>query len=83
MDGGYPEGWQEIEGALERVFRFPDFARAMAFVVRVAEVAEAEDHHPDIEIHWNRVKLRFWTHSRDAITERDRDLARLTAALVD
>jgi 4a-hydroxytetrahydrobiopterin dehydratase len=74
--------WQEIEGALEREFRFADFAEALAFVNRVAEAAEEANHHPDIEIHWNRVKLRWWTHVADAITERDHEMARRTDALV-
>jgi 4a-hydroxytetrahydrobiopterin dehydratase len=73
-----PPGWVEVEGALEREFRFPDFAGALAFVNRVGALAEAEDHHPDIAIHWNRVTLRWWTHVKDAITERDHELARRT-----
>jgi 4a-hydroxytetrahydrobiopterin dehydratase len=75
------EGWHEVDGALEREFRFADFAEAMAFVNRVAEAAEQANHHPDIEIHWNRVKLRWWTHVADAITERDREMARRTDEL--
>jgi 4a-hydroxytetrahydrobiopterin dehydratase len=78
-----PEQWTEVDGALEREFRFADFAEALAFVNRVGELAEAEDHHPDIAIHWNRVTLRWWTHVRNAITERDRELARLTNDLSD
>jgi 4a-hydroxytetrahydrobiopterin dehydratase len=74
--------WPEIDGALEREFRFADFAEALAFVNRVAEAAEEANHHPDIEIHWNRVKLRWWTHVADAITERDHEMARRTDALV-
>jgi 4a-hydroxytetrahydrobiopterin dehydratase len=70
-----PEGWAEVGGALEREYRFADFAEALAFVNRVGELAEREGHHPDVEIHWNRVKLRWWTHVRDAITERDHELA--------
>jgi 4a-hydroxytetrahydrobiopterin dehydratase len=73
-----PEHWAEVDGALEREFRFADFAEALAFVNRVGELAEAENHHPDIAIHWNRVTLRWWTHVRDAITERDHELARRT-----
>ena len=75
-------GWQEVEGALQREFRFKDFAAALAFVNRVAEAAEAANHHPDISIHWNRVTLRWWTHARNAITERDRELAARTDELV-
>ena len=73
-----PEGWVERDGALEREFRFADFAEALAFVNRVGALAEAEDHHPDIAIHWNRVTLRWWTHVADAVTERDFELAAKT-----
>ena len=74
--------WAEVDGALEREFRFADFAEALAFVNRVGELAEAENHHPDIEIHWNRVKLRWWTHVANAITERDHALAAKTDRLL-
>ncbi len=70
-----PEGWQEVEGALERQFRFKDFAQAIDFVNRVAEVAEEAHHHPEIAIHWNQVTLRWWTHTVGAITDRDIELA--------
>jgi 4a-hydroxytetrahydrobiopterin dehydratase len=76
-----PEGWEEIDGALERTFRFDDFAHAIDFVNRIAEVAEAEDHHPDIAVHWNKVMLRWWTHAQDAITGRDYELANRTNEL--
>ena len=77
-----PTGWAEIKGALEREFVFADFAEALAFVNRVGAAAEAADHHPDVEIHWNRVKLRWWTHVTGTITERDRELAARTDELV-
>ena len=76
------EGWAEINGALEREFRFEDFAEALAFVNRVGELAERENHHPDIEIHWNRVRLRWWTHVKDAVTERDYELAEKTNSVL-
>jgi 4a-hydroxytetrahydrobiopterin dehydratase len=76
-----PAGWAEVDGALQREFRFADFAEALAFVNRVAELAEAENHHPDIAVHWNRVTLRWWTHVANAITERDAELAQRTNAL--
>jgi len=76
-----PQGWAEVDGALEREFRFADFAAAIAFVNRVAALAQAEDHHPDIGVRWNRVTLRWWTHVANAITERDRELARRTDEL--
>jgi pterin-4a-carbinolamine dehydratase len=76
-----PEGWSEIDDALEREFRFDDFAQAMAFVNRVAELAESENHHPGLEIHYNRVKLRWSTHSAGGITDRDREMASRSATL--
>jgi 4a-hydroxytetrahydrobiopterin dehydratase len=76
-----PEGWNEVDGALERELRFADFAAAMAFVNSVAELAEAENHHPDIAVHYDRVTLRWWTHTAGGITERDNELAAKTNAL--
>lgn len=76
-----PSGWHEEEGALERQFRFDDFEQALAFVNRVGALAEAENHHPDISIHWNTVTLRWWTHVENAISERDLELAALTNEL--
>ncbi len=70
-----PDGWQELEGALQREFRFKDFAQAIDFVNRVAEVAEEAHHHPDIAVHWNRVTLCLWTHTAGAVTDRDVELA--------
>lgn len=77
-----PEGWEEVDGALERRFRFRDFREALAFVNRVGEEAERENHHPDVAIRWNEVTLRWWTHSQEAITERDVRMAERTNALV-
>ena len=77
-----PEGWTEAEGALEREFVFQDFAEALAFVNRVGAAAEEANHHPDVALHWNRVTLRWWTHVRNAITERDLEMARRTNGLV-
>jgi 4a-hydroxytetrahydrobiopterin dehydratase len=76
-----PEGWTEVGKALERTFEFDDFVEALAFVNRVGELAEAESHHPDIAIHYNRVTLRWWTHTAGGITDRDRALAERSNAL--
>ena len=74
MTGGE---WQEREGALVREHEFADFAQAIAFVDRVAALAEEVGHHPDILIHgWNKVRLSLSTHSAGGITDADRDLAR-------
>ena len=76
------ERWTEVDDALERTFEFANFVEALAFVNRVGELAEAENHHPDIAVHYNRVTLRWWTHTAGGITDRDRDLAEKTSALV-
>jgi 4a-hydroxytetrahydrobiopterin dehydratase len=76
-----PDGWDEVDKALERTFSFEDFRGALGFVNRVGELAEAENHHPDIAIHYNRVTLRWWTHTVGGITDRDRELAAKTTAL--
>ncbi len=73
-----PAGWSEIDGALERELRFSTFPEAVDFVKRVAELAERENHHPDIQIRYTRVILRWWTHTAGGITDRDRALAELT-----
>ena len=69
--------WRREESELVREWKLPDFAAAMALVNRVAELAEAADHHPDILVHgWNRVRLSLTTHSAGGLTERDFALAR-------
>ena len=78
----FPEGWLEVDGALERVFVFRDFAEGIEFVDKVGALAEEADHHPDIAIRRNRVTLRWWTHAHSAITDRDLELAARTNELV-
>ncbi len=73
--------WTETDGALERTFRCADFPAAIAFVNRIADAAEAANHHPDITISYRNVTVRWWTHSEQAITELDRELARQTDSL--
>ena len=75
------DAWNEVDNALERTFDFDDFRGSLAFVNRVGELAEAENHHPDIAIHYNKVTLRWWTHTAGGITDRDRALAEKSAAL--
>lgn len=69
-------GWTvEREHHLSKEFRFADFAGALAFVNRIGEVAEAEGHHPDLELGWGRVAVRIFTHAVDGLTESDFVLA--------
>jgi 4a-hydroxytetrahydrobiopterin dehydratase len=80
-DAQLAAGLQRLPGgrrqgdAIHRSLTLADFAAAMAFVNSVAGLAEAEDHHPDIRISWNRVELELSTHSAGGITQRDLDLA--------
>ena len=70
----HPE-WSIEEKSMTRTFTFGDFGEAMAFVTRIALAAEALDHHPDIDIRWNRVTLVLSTHSAGGLTALDQDLA--------
>ena len=76
-----PDAWNDVDDALERTFEFDDFRGALAFVNRVGELAESENHHPDIAIHYSKVTLRWWTHTAGGITDRDRELAGKSSAL--
>jgi len=67
--------WTLKEQAIEREFIFKGFREAMAFVNRVAEVAEQEDHHPDICISYNRVRLELSTHKIGGLSPNDFILA--------
>jgi 4a-hydroxytetrahydrobiopterin dehydratase len=64
--------WEREGDEIVREWRFEDFAEAVAFVNRVAEVAEEVNHHPDIFVHgWNKVKLSLTNHSAGGLTEAD------------
>ena len=73
--------WVERDGALERELVFDGFREAIAFVERLADLAESENHHPDIAIHYSKVTLRWWTHTAGGITDRDRELAERSSTL--
>ncbi|MCM8746208.1 4a-hydroxytetrahydrobiopterin dehydratase [Thermomicrobium sp. CFH 73360] len=68
--------WERQGDALVREVKFKNFREAMAFVNRVADVAEEHRHHPDITIRYNRVQLLLTTHEAGGLTERDVELAR-------
>lgn len=67
--------WELEEKHIERTFEFDDFNAAIDFVNGVAEIAEEADHHPDIDIRWNKVRLTLSTHSKGGLTENDFELA--------
>ena len=70
------DGWKVVdEHHLEKEFKFKDFRQALDFTNRVGEVAEKENHHPDIFLTWGKVGIKLWTHSVGGLTENDFILA--------
>ena len=69
------EGWEERGDKIRKTFQFPDFVRAMAFVNRVAEIAQAEGHHPDFCVQFGRVDMTIWTHAIGGLSLNDFVLA--------
>jgi 4a-hydroxytetrahydrobiopterin dehydratase len=67
--------WEREGDEIQKVFEFEDFAAAIHFVTDVARLADRYDHHPDIDIRWNRVRLGLSTHSEGGLTARDFDIA--------
>ena len=68
-------GWELAGGQIRKVYTFASFGEAMAFANRVAQAAEAQDHHPDILIQYDRVTLTLSSHDAGGLTERDFRLA--------
>ena len=68
-------GWSLVDEAITRTFVFAGFPQAIAFVTECSFAAESADHHPDIDIRWNKVTMTLTTHSASALTARDTDLA--------
>jgi 4a-hydroxytetrahydrobiopterin dehydratase len=65
-------GWRVVnEHHLEREFKFPDFRQALAFTNQVGQLADSQNHHPDIYLAWGKVKVTLWTHKIDGLTESD------------
>jgi 4a-hydroxytetrahydrobiopterin dehydratase len=71
-----PAGWEIVDNHhLLKAYKFPDFAQALAFVNRIGEIAEAANHHPDIELSWGKVVVKTFTHTINGLTEKDYNLA--------
>ena len=65
-------GWRVVdEHHLEKEYRFDDFRQALDYTIRVGEMAEEQDHHPDIVLTWGLVRVTIWTHKIDGLTESD------------
>ncbi|HKD69023.1 MAG TPA: 4a-hydroxytetrahydrobiopterin dehydratase [Candidatus Binataceae bacterium] len=69
------QGWEFKDNAISKLFRFKEFLEGIDFVNRVAPIAEAADHHPDIHINYTRVTFVCSTHTDGGVTEKDVKLA--------
>jgi 4a-hydroxytetrahydrobiopterin dehydratase len=74
--------WQLNGRDIERTVSFADFPAAIAFVNRIAQAAEKANHHPDIDIRWNKVRLALSSHDAGGLTERDFKLAGVIDSLI-
>ena len=74
-------GWQSTEKSLRKTYKFDDFVGAMNFVIEVAQLAEELEHHPDIDIRYNKVILTLITHDENGVTQQDVRLAREIEAM--
>ena len=77
------DGWERVDGALRRSVRFGAFRDGIDAVRRVAEYAEREDHHPDIDIRWRTVTFALVTHSQGGITDKDVQMAAQINEVID
>ena len=76
-------GWSFVDEALiQKTFQFNNFVEALAFVNKVGAIAEEEQHHPDIHIHYNKVIVELSTHDVDGLTQKDFDVANNIDAII-
>jgi len=68
-------GWQYKDNAISKLYRFKEFMEGIRFINRVAEMAEAADHHPDMHVNYTRVTFTCTTHSDGGVTAKDFALA--------
>ncbi|MEN0128619.1 MAG: VOC family protein [Brevundimonas sp.] len=78
-----PRHWRVLLGALRATFTGPDFASGAAFVARIAELADAANHHPDVLLRWGQVSVTTSSHDVGGLTQRDIDLARAITLVAD
>jgi 4a-hydroxytetrahydrobiopterin dehydratase len=69
-------GWSRSEDEIEKTYELASFPDAIAFVVRIGFLAEAADHHPDLDVRWRKVRVALTTHDSGGLTDKDADLAR-------
>ena len=65
------DGWSHRDGAIGKIFHFPSYAETMAFVNAVAWISQREDHHPDLEVGYDRCRVAYRTHTLQGLSEND------------
>lgn len=75
------DGWEPDGIAITKKYVFADFSESIGFVTRVAMLSEVADHHPDIDIRWNKVTITLTTHEEQGLTEKDTSLAKAIESL--
>jgi len=68
--------WKQAGNAIQRIYEFPDFKQAMVFVNKMADAAEEANHHPDIDIRYNKVTVALTSHDSGGVTGRDVKMAK-------
>ena len=69
------EGWEVRDSRLVKSFKFKDFMSAVRFVDEIAPLAEAEGHHPDLQVGWGKVVVELTSHDAGGLTEKDFEVA--------
>lgn len=72
---GELDGWEFDDDKIEKKFKFGNFAKSLAFVNKVGQIAEDANHHPDIKFGWGYANVETTTHDRGGVTDHDLDLA--------
>lgn len=75
------DGWEPDGTAITKTYVFADFSESIGFVTRVAMLSEVADHHPDLDVRWNKVTITLTTHDEQALTEKDTSLAKAIESL--
>jgi 4a-hydroxytetrahydrobiopterin dehydratase len=65
------KGWKFYDKQIFKTFKFKNYHQTMAFVNATAEISHGEDHHPDLEVHYDNCKVTYWTHAIDGLSEND------------
>jgi len=80
VESGLPDGWTYEDDEIVRIYEFDEYLRGVNFAQLVGEIAEAQAHHPTIEIRYGELEIRLSTHEAGGVTDRDLEMARVIEA---